>query len=183
VLTVGLLLVAGASGLDGVTPPRVLAAALLVVGGGLLVGTWFGRARWLLLPGLLLAVAVVVTSAAEGPYGWTVGERTWVPAADGRADYRLGAGEATLDLRGLEPGEREQVRARLGAGHLVVLVPTDLPVRLRTDVEAGNVVARSADGTQRDVDEDALADAGEGRPTLLRLSVRAGQVEVRRVAA
>ncbi len=144
-LVVGGLLLAARGGLDGVTPPRVLAAALLVVGAGLLVGTWYGRARWLLLPGVLLVLALGATTAVQGPYGWEVGERTWVPAdGTGDARYRLGAGEATLDLRGLQPGELDRVRAQVGAGHLVVLVPDGLPVRLSTDVQAGEVVQDGA---------------------------------------
>lgn len=181
VLVVGLLLLARAAGLDGVTPPRVLAAALLVVGTGLVVGTWYGRARWLLLPGVLLLGAVLVTSAAEGPYGWSTGTRTWTPATDLREEYRLGAGEATLDLRGLEPGELSRVRVAMGAGHLVVLLPDALPARLRTDVDAGEVVQLRPDGTRSRTVEDTTDAAG--RPTVLDLSLRVGQIEVRRVAA
>ncbi|MCW2778472.1 MAG: phage shock protein PspC, partial [Frankiales bacterium] len=181
VLAVGVLLLARAAGLQGVTPPRVLATALLVVGLGLVAGTWVGRARWLLLPGLLLVVATLLAAVVQGPYGWTTGTRTWVPAAEPRTHYRLGAGEATLDLRGLEPGELGRVQVQVGAGHLVVLLPDALPARVDTHVDAGDVVQRRPDGTLSHT-VDATTDAA-GRPTVLDLSVRAGRIEVRRVAA
>ena len=176
---VGLLLLLGEAGVDGVTPPRVLVAALLVVGGGLLVGTLYGRARWLLLPGVLLAVAATVASAAQGPYGWDVGERAWAPTGDVR-QYRLGAGAAVLDLSGLEAGDRP-VRAEVGVGQLVVLVPDDLPLRLSTDVGEGEIVQRERDGSLTDL--DGLVNDAPGRPVQVDASVRLGEIEVRRVAA
>ena len=34
----------------------VFAVLLLIVGAGLLVGTWWGRARWLIFPGVVVAM-------------------------------------------------------------------------------------------------------------------------------
>jgi len=128
---------------------------------------------------VLLAIAATAASAAQGPYGWDVGERAWAPSGEVR-EYRLGAGEAVLDLRDLEAGDRP-VRAEVGVGHLVVLVPDDLPLRLRTDVGEGEVVQRDDDGSVTDV--DGLVTDAPGRPVQVDASVRLGQIEVRRVAA
>ena len=82
-VTMGIL---GSLSLTGVaTIPLVvtLAAGLAVLGVGLLVGTLFGRARWLMalaIP-LLLVIALValVPSNLRIPTQITGGERTWAP--------------------------------------------------------------------------------------------------------
>src|SRR5690606_36939693 len=63
-------------------------------------------------PGFLAALALVVT-AVTAPLAETlnlgggVGDRLWTPdtAAELERPFRLGIGEGTLDLTGLEPGE------------------------------------------------------------------------------
>ena len=111
-LVTGVLLALRLSGVDGLTAPRILAVALLVVGGGLLVGAWVGRARWLIAVGLLLALALGASAAARSAgLDDGVGERTWTPRGD--ASYRLGAGEAVLDLSRAAPAH--QLRGRRGA--------------------------------------------------------------------
>ena len=79
-LVTGVLLALRLSGVDAITTPRVLAVALLVVGGGLLVGAWVGRARWLIAVGLVLALALGASVAARGTgLDDGFGERTWTP--------------------------------------------------------------------------------------------------------
>ena len=104
-LVTGVLLALRLSGVDALTAPRILAVALLVVGGGLLVGAWVGRARWLIAVGLALALVLLPYAALDGRLTGGAGERTWVPTATAtdQPAYRLGAGEAVLDLRELEP--------------------------------------------------------------------------------
>lgn len=175
-LVAGVLLVLREAGQDWVTAPRVIAAAMLVVGAGLVVGTWVGRARWLLAVGLVLGLLLVPASAADGG----AGDRTWVPtAADGTTTFRLGAGEAVLDLRQLEPGSVDEIAARVGLGSLTVLVPDDLRVRATTDVGLGEV---RQDG-ERDRTDTIVLGPVAGDELRLDLEVGVGEIEVRRVAA
>jgi len=185
-LVSGVLVLADQAGADGVTPARTLAVALLVVGGGLVVGTWLGRARWLFLVGILLAVALVGTAAtddASDTFRGGLGERTWVvsPGATD-ASYRLGIGEATLDLRDLPAtGRHVAVDAHIGAGHLIVLVPDDVPIRLHATARVGDITefGRSiANGGERM--ERTLTYGPPGDPQVeVDAAVTAGQVEVR----
>lgn len=179
-LVAGVLLLLREAGVDGMTGPRVLAAALLVVGAGLVVGTWLGRARWLLAVAVLLALALVPATVAESGLDGGAGERTWVATAGGETTFRLGAGEAVLDLRRLEPGQVDELDARVGLGSLVVLVPDGLRVRAQTDVGIGEV---REDG--RDRPDDALVVVGPstGPVLVLDLEVGVGEIEVRREAA
>lgn len=191
-LVAGALLLLRELGATAVTGPRVLAAAILVVGAGLLVGTWYGRARWLLAVGLALGLAlgltVLTTTALDGRLSGGVGERTWVPSAsDGRTSYQLGAGDAVLDLRELEPGAADTIRAELGLGSLVVLVPDDLRVRVLTDVGIGEVSTQDDplsrfDERRERGDRQVLELGPASGPELeLDLQVGVGEIEVRRV--
>lgn len=180
----GVLLAVRESGADELTVPRILAITLLVLGAGLLVGTVWGRARWLIAPGLVVALALAVTSAAGATgIGDGLGERTW-RAADG-GDYSLGAGQATLDLRGLRGAESARVEASLGFGQLVVLVPTGMSVRIDSSVGLGEITAQDADldtsarGGGRE--EQFVVGSADDVTVELDLEVGMGQIEVRRV--
>ena len=191
-LVAGVLLLLREIGVDGITGPRVLAAALLVVGAGLVVATWIGRARWLFAVGVLLALLLVPAAALDGGLAGGAGERTWVPvAADDGASYELGAGEATLDLRRVEPGSVIALTARVGLGRLLVLVPDDLRVRVVPEIGLGELIRDDGDGRtvsdvepfdDRGVDEVLLGPA-DGRELVLGAEVGLGELEVRRVAS
>ena len=188
VLVVGALLLAGGLGADGITATRVLAAALLVIGLGLLAGTVWGRARWLIAPALVLAVAVATTASFDGRFGTATGERSWV--VSGSADYELGAGSATLDLRPLagRPTSGIRIEASVGAGELVVLVPEDLRVAIDSNVGLGEYVLIDGGSTQTAGGGACLERAvllGPPGTAAVRVetTVGFGSLEVRRVAA
>lgn len=178
-LVTAVLLVLHAAGVDGLTVGRVLAADLLVVGAGLLVGARTRGARWLVVPALLLVAALGVTSAARVPVDLSAGDRTWVVSGSGQRT--LGLGEATLDLGPLSGGRGADVRARLGAGHLVVELPRDTRVELHARLAAGEVVLPDAGDLPQGTDVDVTRTFGPADGPVVRLDVRlgAGQLEVR----
>ena len=186
-LVAGVLLALRLSGVDALTPERILAVALLVVGGGLLVGAHVGRARWLIPVGLLLAAALALTSAARGAgLDDGVGQRSWTPVAGGT--YDLGAGEAVLDLRDVQDGAR--LDAGVGVGSLVVLVPPGVEAVVEAEVGIGEI-ARAAEsgrrtvltsGDETELSEDFVVGSGDRRVEL-DLEVGMGEIEVRRGAA
>jgi phage shock protein PspC (stress-responsive transcriptional regulator) len=185
IVVTGVLLALRVSGVEELTAPRIVAAVLLVLGAGLLVGTWWGRARWLLPVGLMTAVVLAGSVAAERiGFDGSVGERSW-RAVDG-SDYALGAGEATLDLRGLRGAEDAQVEASVGLGHLLVLVPTGMSVAVTADVDAGEIVGDGVDFQDADGDrlhEEFVVGSSDDVTVTLDLEVGLGQIEVRRVAS
>ncbi len=77
-------------GLGDLTSGRVLAVGLMCLGAGLVVGSVWGRARWLALVGVLLALALVPAQLDGGALRGGIGERTWV--ATGSSSHRLGIG-------------------------------------------------------------------------------------------
>ena len=126
------VLAAGVLGLLGFLVPTsvafwgvTLAVALTILGIGLLVGTRYGRARWLLWLAIPLAFITFATVSASnfvrdnpnwdrwtattgedgGWGGLTIGDRTWAvdpaDAAESPLDFQLSAGAAVLDLTDL----------------------------------------------------------------------------------
>ena len=179
----GVLLAAREADVGALTGSRVLAVALLVLGVGVLVGAWWGRARWLIPVGVVVALLLAVVAAAERvDVRDGVGERSW-RAVDG-GDYALGAGEATLDLRGLRGVDDAEVQARVGLGELTVLVPRGMAVDITSDIRLGELVAPGFarnDGGR--VHEEFVVGSPDDVTVTLDLEVGFGEIEVRYVAA
>jgi phage shock protein PspC (stress-responsive transcriptional regulator) len=152
-LTLGLaLLVTGAlvaldmADVIAVDAVTVIASALTVVALGLLVGTFVGRSRGLIALGIVMALALIPLSAIPDGIDWNtgkgVGDRTYrvQTAEDLEAEYALGAGELTLDLRNAELDGVHDVDVSLGAGELIVVLPRDaIPVTVEATVGVGEL--------------------------------------------
>lgn len=180
VIVAGVLVLLGATGAAEVSTELVLAASLGVVGLGLVVGAWWGRSILLILLAVLLGMALAITAAVRPAIDAGVGDRTWTPT--GSASYRLGVGEATLDLRDVAVRQAATigVDARVDVGHLLVIVPEGVRVSLDARAELGDLLLVGVDTNGRKVSQH-LELGPEGAPQLrLDLSVRTGQVEVRR---
>ena len=133
----GLLGILGAAGVS-ISGLVVSSVILLVLGAGLLVGAWRGRARWLIAPALVMLLFVQGAAAVSDiRTGSGAGDRTWVPTGASQS-YSLGAGSATLDLRKLPAGDAN-VDVSIGAGELIVLLPADASVRIDGSIGAGEV--------------------------------------------
>jgi phage shock protein PspC (stress-responsive transcriptional regulator) len=129
----------------------VLASCLAVVGLGLVVGTFAGRARGLIVVGALLVVATSIAGVSNIGLRGGVGDRTWTPrnAAAVHDTYRLGVGESQLDLSllRLAPGETVALRVRQGVGDLKIVLPDGVPADVDTEVNAGAI--RLPTGTEQ----------------------------------
>jgi len=175
---------------DLVRPSMYLATALTVVGLGLLVGAWLGRARWLIALGVLLAIALSVVTAAER---WTVGRHapsvTWRPqsVAELQDMYQLDFGEATLDLRDIdfaaEP-DPVSVQVDVNFGRLRVILPPNVDVDVTASVDFGDahVLGRHWGGidSRSQLVHDEGADGPGGGKLLLDARIDAGNMEVTR---
>jgi phage shock protein PspC (stress-responsive transcriptional regulator) len=200
-LTVGVALIASGLavlldnlGVLEMTLGRVLALFLTVVGLGLLVGAWWGRA-WGLIPlGVALIPLVAAASLADSePLTGGFGERLWRPrtAAEVRPAYRLAGGELIVDLGRVRfrPGATS-VEASLAAGRLLVVVPDGVAAEVHGRAGAGTVDlfggARDHWGTQVDTSVSAPPTsppkAGAAPTVRLDAHVGYGLVEVRRAS-
>jgi phage shock protein PspC (stress-responsive transcriptional regulator) len=146
-----------------------VAAIVIAAGLALIAGAFLdGRARWLILPALAVALPAGVVSAADLDVTGGHGERTYRPASSDavRSSYRLGAGKLVVDLRAanLTPGDHH-VKLKLGVGEAQLLVPRDVCVSTDSHLGIGGVQAFSRDGGGIDVDwqDERLAPAGTAR--------------------
>jgi phage shock protein PspC (stress-responsive transcriptional regulator) len=169
-------------------PVHYLAVTVGVIGGGLLVGTLFGRARWLIFIGLFLAPFLFVASVvSEWSFSGEAGERyiqvTSIEDLE-RANfsYDHSAGVLELDLRWFEPPVETSgdvspisIDARVSAGELRIWLPQETgavvtgsagigSVKLFGDESAGIGVSNTAetggDASNLMFTVDARADFG-----------------------
>ena len=149
-LAVGLIVLAAMALIDlafaevSIAPVHYLAAAVAIAGIGLVVGGWVGRARWLIIIGVLLLPALWFTSFWPDNFSFSAGEVRYAPAsvAEVATPYDLGMGQMTLDLSGMTAEELAEVgviEASLGMGEMVVRLPTDVGAVIEADVGMGAV--------------------------------------------
>ncbi|RJK92642.1 PspC domain-containing protein [Vallicoccus soli] len=202
-VSAALLAVGAVGGLTvaaGGTPQPVvlLGTALAVVGLGLVVSAFVGRARGLVPLGVLLSLLLGGAAALDGarvPSGG-VGERVWTPSSALALEevpvYELGLGSALLDLRSLPniaPGSTVRLGAEVGAGELEVQLPSPAvaAVEVVAHASAGEVYlpgqdpsgGRGVDATWSRPQRPAPAP-GRGVTLVLDLHVGLGVVEVHR---
>lgn len=171
-----------------------LAVLLGIIGLGLVVGAFVGRSRGLIVWGILLTLVTAVASAVPAIDARGTGDVSWRPTAlasvpaDG---YSWAAGDARLDLTALPvTGGTVSVRAQLGAGQLVVVVPDNVRLVVNTHVGLGSIVL--PDVTRKDgigrrysgtIEPLLPPGTAAGGTLVLRLELGAGNLEVRRAQA
>jgi phage shock protein PspC (stress-responsive transcriptional regulator) len=157
---------AAAAGGNTAVAGIVIAAGLALVAGAFLDG----RARWLILPALAVALPAGVVAAADIDVTGGHGERIYRPASsnDVRSAYRLGAGKLVVDLRGahLTPGDH-RVKLRLGVGEVQLVVPRGVCVSTDSHLGAGGVQVFDRDGGGIDVDWQDERRAPTGTPRVV----------------
>jgi len=125
-------------------PVNYLAAGMGVIALGLLVGAWIGRARWLIIVGILLAPWVFFAALLPPVPEWSVGVPIHRPQTiDAVEDaYSLTLGQLFLDLTDLSEQDFAsigKVEASVGAGQLIVRVPLGVGVLVRAEVAVGTI--------------------------------------------
>lgn len=171
-LIVSALLVAvGLLGGSWVTPVVVTAAALVIVGIGMLVGAWFRSGYSLLFLAVPLAGFVIVASSI-GPLevSLNIGDQSYRPTETSEIDdyYEVGIGTITLDLTGVTLTSDKTVNIDAGMGDIEVLIPSAMNVRTRCEVSVGSF--------------DCLpTPVGTGPVLTINATANVGSIEVQRV--
>ncbi|MGW6427721.1 PspC domain-containing protein [Nocardia sp. NPDC055053] len=182
-ITIGLAILAAAvagaaaaSGVEWMTPARIAAVALAVVGLGLIAGAFLRRGYGLLVLTAPLAGFVLLASLI-GPidfeHNGAVGDRVWAPTSVSELQprYALDIGSGTLDLRGLNLTESRSVEVAVNIGDAKVHLPEGMTVNTTCDI-------RVADSTC----VEGLSGPGTpGAPVLdMHIKMHLGDVEVTR---
>lgn len=168
------------------SPGAFVAAALAVVGVGLLIGTWFGRSRWLIGVGVALALALVPATFADH-FGVGIGEVTIRPTTitelEARTETYHGIGTVTYDLTELSFSDADTVTVSVqhGIGTVEVFVNETVDVELNAQVGLGDAdfgaEQSSGPGTNLTA-TDLGADGAGGGTVALDVQVGVGNVEV-----
>lgn len=182
IVSCGLLaLIDRTSVLVDAAPRHYLALILTVVGAGLLVGSLFGRARWLIVLGIFMIPATLGTAVFEFADG-RIGQvdelaRPATFAALG-THYDKGAGQLIIDLTQLPwNGESVELTAEVGAGELVLFLPEGVGLNGRGDVGIGEIQTPS--GTHGGLSvEDTITLTGDRGTVIADLSVGVGALRV-----
>jgi phage shock protein PspC (stress-responsive transcriptional regulator) len=174
----------------GAVSPRPVvypALALAIVGAGLLLSAWIGRARWLIVVCLLLVPVAAALGPVHVPIEGGFGNRYYVPATSGvlNSPHRLIAGQMTVDLRALgAQSPAPTVTASVVAGRLRVFVPDDATIALSGHVSAGVATVFGSSISGRNLDLGQMEPVSASAPdVILRLDVTYGNVTVERVPA
>jgi phage shock protein PspC (stress-responsive transcriptional regulator) len=164
-----------------------LAAGLVVVGVGLVVAAWRGRAWSLLLIGVPAVLVIALGEVIDVPFDAGAGERRVVADTPSELadEHELFAGALTLDLREAPLSARTPpVEAAVGMGRLRVIVPSEVDVDVDARVKAGSIAGDLAPTPSEggvDLHEAFSSDGAEGGPDLrLDLQVGIGEVVVDR---
>lgn len=181
-LAIGLLaMVSNVAGVR-VIPGQFFGAALGVLGIGLMVGAWWGRARTLILLGVLLMPLAVAASFVTAPLEGGIGDLRYAPAnaAELRDEYRLMGGRLVLDLSRLSVTSRPPIHiaASVAVGQLVVILPERASLEVETRIGAGAswILNSSQGGTSL---QDRFVRLHAGAPTfVLDLEAGIGEVDV-----
>jgi hypothetical protein len=175
-----------AAGWLSVSIPVFLAGALIFVGAALLLSAWTGGTGGLIAIGIVLTVALAIASVVRVPLSGGWGEKRWVPssAEEVRTFYKHGAGDVVIDLSHVAfPTEGQNVRARLGAGHLKVVVPAQGRATVTAHTGAGDLWLFGHHENGLDVDSSAATGNADRGTVHLDLEVGAGQIEVVRAVS
>ena len=188
------LLVTGAAALlnnFGVTSfdgGQLSALALTVLGGGLIVGAWWGRARWLIWIGVLMFPLVAFFSLIDlsmVSFEGEVGQLNERPReqVDLAGGYELLAGEATIDLGDFEfsPGDDARLVIDMAVGDTTVLVPRDVYVEADLSLQAGQIVFFDSERAGQGVSiVDSDGDPESDARLTLEIDGALGQIQIDR---
>ncbi len=182
-IVIGLLWGAERAGLIEISATAVLAAATLIVGIALVVGSRHRELPNLIVVGFVFTLLTAATAAAplEGFQGG-IGEVTIevAEAAELDEEYDLGIGSLTIDLSRLDgDGTVNDLVVNVGIGEATIIVPSDVDVVVRSRAGVGKVTlfGQTAEGIGVD-QQYSSPEAGSARQLTIEANVFLGTVEV-----
>jgi len=164
---------------------RFPALALVILGAGLLVSAWRGRARGAIVLGVLTMPVALILSLVHFPFGGDIASRTLSPRRIDPfpASQRLLAGELYVDLTRVDmAGSSRRLEIEMGAGSVHLLIPRVVTVHLVTEVGLGALtIVGQPDRIGVDLIRDLTLPGEPGRGVLvLRVDQGIGSLDLYR---
>ena len=179
-LAIGVLAVVATAGNVRVLPGQFFGGALLALGIGLVIGSWWGRARLVGLLGILVLPFAAGSAFLTVPLEGGIGKHDYRPVnlSEVQPAYHLVGGDLTIDLGALGAGSTPvHIQASVGVGGLYVVVPRDATVEVTSTVQGGELWLFGRDHVGTGL-SDHVAEAGPPTGPTLILTLDAGIGEV-----
>jgi phage shock protein PspC (stress-responsive transcriptional regulator) len=142
-ITVGIMGVGQSSGWWEPTVRHYVGSVFLILGIALVIGSVFGRARWLIVVGVISAPLLFGAALLDVPLEGGFGDPRFAPDTIGQleSEYRLIGGELVLDLTDLELGSADgfEIDASVVFGSLRFEIPPDLGVTVNAEMDGGEI--------------------------------------------
>lgn len=183
-LVIGVVWLLDATGLLSVSWYAVLAITLVMVGLGMVVGSFSGEYGGLIGLGIVLTVVLTAVAWADISLEGGFGDREITPLSYEtlEPEYNQVAGTLTLDLTRIDwPATDTTVQARVNAGELIVYVPRDMEVEIDWRITAGEAKVFGTERSGIFIEGSNAVRSGDGTRGSLKLDlvVTTGMIEVR----
>lgn len=162
-----------------------LALAVTIIGVGLLVGAFAGRARWLILVAVVLMPTLLFSPLFNAD--WTLGgdsfdllvePQTFTEVED---FYSLDVGNLVIDLTELPwDGQTLDITARVDAGNLEIRLPADVGIVGEASVDVGRVADGFRESTGLGNPSLTFDETGSEGTVLLDAAVDVGNIDIDR---
>ncbi|WP_328465124.1 PspC domain-containing protein [Actinoplanes sp. NBC_00393] len=182
-LAMGVLAVLDMAGVN-VAVSAYFAVALATIASGLIIGTWFGRARGLIALALVATFGLAVSTGVER-FGEDFTPSVYRPTslAEVADRYDFTFGNVTLDLRQVDfTGQQQTTAVTMKLGQLRVLLPPEVDTTADVRIDGGRTLLFGDEfndpGSQSVT--NLGADGTGGGTLLLDMHMEAGNLEVAR---
>jgi len=195
-LTAGLLWITESLALTSLGAGRIAAAALAVIASGLLVGSFVGRPRGLILVGILLAPLVLASTVTRGlPVGVddlivigrdeavaddvTVRPRDLATIEDRDRGYEFGVGQVEVDLTDLDLAElrargEADITIELGVGELRIVLPDTVTFDIAAELGIGRMELPGTESSGFGLERRIVVPSAQDDAPRIRLDVTQG---------
>jgi hypothetical protein len=165
-------------------PRHYMALAVTILGLGLIVGGFIGRARWLILLGVVLVPTMLFSPVFEYDWNTESFDRTVAPGtfAELENSYSLDVGTLVIDLSELPwDGEVVELDVRVDAGNIEILIPDEVGVVGEATVDVGRVAGLGRESSGLGNPTIELDEPGALGTVELDAAVDVGNIEISEV--
>lgn len=162
-------------------PRHYLALAVAILGSGLIVGAFAGRARWLIIVGAILVPTLIFSPVFEFDWSSDRFDITSVPATFGDVQefYDHDVGNLVIDLTELPwDGRTVSINANVDAGNLEIWIPHGVGLSGEASVDVGRVGAPGRESFGLGDPRIVFDDEGPLGTILLDVMVDVGNIEI-----
>lgn len=162
-------------------PRHYMALAVTILGLGLLVGSVWGSARWLILLGVVLVPTLLFSPAFE--VNWTSESYNVEHEPrffdDVQDDYSIGVGSMAIDLTQLDwDGQTLDLNARVDLGNLQIRIPSGVGIDGTASVDVGRVSANGRESSGIGNPHLTFDEPGDLGTVILDAQVDVGNIDI-----